>query len=197
MIKEGSPRCDWQVAELNGGHRATSNFPTDVRVCRPSECSDDRIREFERLVIEGGEVDDGGLRGRIHRAYWLTFVRNCGGFLTGAGALKQPGPNYKTSVFKKAGVPDEESEYHYELGWIVVEPNSQRQGLSRIIVRELLDQAGRHGVFATTREGNEPMARTNERFGMVRLGALFKGRDEKIQLWGKLGTTNQLHLSSE
>jgi len=71
-----------------------------------------------------------------------------------------------------------------EAGWIVVEKSFRGRKYSRILLGEL---AGDNHVYATTREANEPMLRTNEYCGMRQSGSPYSSEehDQKLILYTK------------
>ena len=53
----------------------------------PSDCTEQALADFEKLVIEGGSVNPQGLAQRIRNASRLLFLRASDGQLVGVGAL--------------------------------------------------------------------------------------------------------------
>jgi GNAT superfamily N-acetyltransferase len=123
----------------------------------PSDCTEQSLADFEKLVIEGGAVDPQGLTQRIHNAFRLLFLRTSEGQLVGVGALKHPRPGYRDRVFANAQATAASDQYRVELGWVVVAKTHQGQGLSTRIVGELLTFATNENVFATTRADERVM----------------------------------------
>lgn len=117
----------------------------------PSDCTADALADFEKLVVEGGAVNPQGLAQRIRNASRLLFLRASDGQLVGAGALKHPRPNYRTTVFAAARATVSAEEYPVELGWVVVAKAYQGRRLSTRMVGELLPFVKNENIFATTR----------------------------------------------
>lgn len=111
---------------------------------------------FERLALEGGEIQSLGLRARIERAYRLAFL-NFGEQTVAVGAIKQPGLNYRNRIFVKAALADISSEYGYELGWFYVSPTFRKNGFAAQIVGALVDTVENNGLYATSKEMNIDM----------------------------------------
>jgi GNAT superfamily N-acetyltransferase len=117
----------------------------------PSDCTAQALAEFEKLVLEGGAVDPQGLTERIRNASRLLFLWESDGQLVGVGALKYPGPGYRSRVFADARATTPSDGYRVELGWVVVAKSHQGHRLSTRIVGELLAFAKNENVFATAR----------------------------------------------
>ena len=132
---------------------------------RPSDCSEAELVAFEALVKKGGEVAVEGLTERIKRAERLVFLY-LETALAGVGALKRPADSYRTGVFQKSHSPETAGDFIFEAGWIVVDEPFRDRKYSRVLLDAILKLAGGQPVYATTREGNEPMRRTNVRFGL-------------------------------
>jgi GNAT superfamily N-acetyltransferase len=123
----------------------------------PSDCTTEALADIEKLVIEGGAVDPQGLTQRNRNAFRLLYLRTSDGQLVGVGALKHPGPGYRSRVFANAQATTASDEYRVELGWVVVAKTHQGRGLSTRIVGELLRFAKNENVFATTRADERVM----------------------------------------
>ncbi len=132
----------------------------------PRECTDREIAEFEKLVLDGGEVEPQNLRARVKRAETLAFVYSSSE-PAGVGALKRPNANYRKSVFERSHVDHSPTGFPLELGWVYVTPAHRRKGISAMLVQLLLGAVGNRNVFATSRTTNSSMQSTLERFGFV------------------------------
>ena len=117
----------------------------------PSDCTEQALADFEKLVVEGGAVNPEGLEQRIRNASRLLFMRAPDDQLIGAGALKHPRPDYRYKVFADAQATVSADEYPVELGWVVVAKSFQGRRLSTRIVNELLAFVKDDNIFATTR----------------------------------------------
>lgn len=132
-----------------------SKYPVHAKP--PSEFSDADKDEFVRLVREGGEVM-GGVRARLDQAASLLVIKR-NGTIKAVAALKQPIPNYRDRVFRKAGCSDLAKHFAFEIGWVFVTEDCRGEGLSGALVKSALDAAGAENVYATTRSDNIPMQR--------------------------------------
>jgi predicted GNAT family N-acyltransferase len=124
----------------------------------PSDCTEQALADFEKLVIEGGSVNPQGLAQRIRNASRLLFLRASDGQLVGVGALKHPRLEYRNKVFADAQATVPADEYPVELGWIVVDRSNQGRRLSTRMVGELLSFAKNQNIFATTRADERVMS---------------------------------------
>jgi len=143
----------------------------------PIECDKKELKDFEALVLKGGEVSADGLADRIRKAAWLMFLTLPNNSLIGVSALKRPDPQYRAGVFHKAQSKLPPTEFGLEVGWIFVLEQERGKKLSRILLEQLLPHAKEERVYATMRENNEPMIRTHERYGFQREGDSFPGRE--------------------
>ena len=152
---------------------------------RPGECSEAELVAFEGLVKKGGEVATEGLLGRIKGAEWLVFLNVGDGTLAGGGALKRPADSYKEKVFRQAKSPEKADDFIFEAGWIVVDDQFRGRKYSRCLLESILKLAGTQQVYATTRENNERMRRTNQRFGLKESGRPYSsnGGDYNVVLY--------------
>jgi len=122
----------------------------------PHQCTDSELKEFEALVINGGEVIAQGLPRRIKKAKKLVFAMENNRCI-GVGAIKQPSDNYKRTVFEKAGVPELANGFSLELGWIYVPVSARGIGVGRKIMEAIVNSIGSSSCFATTRKNNGAM----------------------------------------
>jgi predicted GNAT family N-acyltransferase len=136
-----------------------------VEIKKPSECSSDEIEVFEKLVAEAGEVQTEGLRTLVLRAERLVFLYSGDKELAGIAAIKRPNEGYKRKVFRQAKSQEIPNSYTYELGWVVVTEAFRGLRLSCILVEAALTVVAEAKIYATTRTDNEPMLRTNVRYG--------------------------------
>jgi predicted GNAT family N-acyltransferase len=124
----------------------------------PSDCTEQALTDFEKLVIEGGAVNPQDLAQRIRKAFRLLFLRAPDGELVGVGALKHPRVEYRNKVFADARATVSADEYPVELGWVVVAKSYQGRRLSTRVVGELLPFAKNENIFATTRADERVMS---------------------------------------
>ena len=158
------------------------NVMTNIVVKKPSKCSKSELDSFDALVRKGGEVTGEGLRDRIKKAKWLVFLFESDKTLAGVAALKEPTVSYKKKVFKKAGSQEDPDEYTFEAGWIYVEKQFQGRKYSRPLLEAVLKLAGEKQVYATTRENNERMQRTNLHYGLKQSGHSYASEEGNYNL---------------
>lgn len=155
---------------------------TNIVVKKPSECSERELDSFEAFVRKGGEVTSEGLRNRIKKARYLVFLFERDKTLAGVAALKEPNIRYKKKVFKKAGSQEDPNKFTLEAGWIYVEDQFRDRKYSRPLLEEVLNHVGDKQVYATTRENNEAMKRTNLRYGLEQSGHPFASEEGNYNL---------------
>lgn len=148
----------------------------------PLDCSKNELDEFEALVKKGAEVIVEGLRSRIMQAEWLVFLFEADKTLAGVAALKKPNISYKESVFAKAESTDDPNEFTYEAGWIYVEEQFRRRKYSHTLLETVLKLAGDKHLYATTREKNEAMRRTNIHYGLQKSGHPYESEEGDYKL---------------
>src|SRR5712692_5874316 len=134
---------------------------------RPSECSNRELKEFETLERKGDEVSARGLSNLIRRSEWLVFLYEGAETLVGIAALKNPRDAYKRKVFRKACSSENPADFVYEIGWLFVEKKSRGRKLSRRLLQTAVELAPNQKVYATTRENNVEMNKTNRRCGFM------------------------------
>lgn len=148
----------------------------------PSECSNFEIDTFTRLAIEGGQVSPIGLERRIRHAEKLVFIYQNDTCVSIAG-LKNPDYQYKTKVFKSAGVAEKIHDYKYEIGYIY----SQVSGNGNELMKAVLEAADEAKVFATTKDSNSAMQHLLPKYGFDKLGGSYlnDGNEYLIGLFGQ------------
>ncbi|RFC51105.1 MAG: Protein N-acetyltransferase, RimJ/RimL family [Verrucomicrobia bacterium] len=143
---------------------------------KPCDCTAQELTAFEAMVTEGGEVNPVGPPQRIRNAAFLMFLFDDDCSLIGVSALKHPNPEYREEAFTSASsvlLPD---DYDLELGWIFVAESHRGRGLSRELVEHLIAHVETARIYATTREANLPMRRTNERCGFRLEGSPYRSK---------------------
>jgi hypothetical protein len=161
---------------------ANGGFMTNIVAKKPNECAKSDLKDFENLVIKGDEVAAEGLRDRMVNAEWLIFLFEDDGILAGIAALKRPTTHYKQSVFSKAESKEDPKEFPFEAGWIYVKEQFRRRHYSRDLLWKTVELAGDKLLFATTRENNEPMRRTNNHCGFQQSGQPYKSEKGNYNL---------------
>ena len=155
---------------------------TNIEVKQPSECPENELDSFEDLVKKGEEVTFAGLHNRIKKARFLVFLYEQDKTLAGVAALKEPSINYKKKVFDKAGSKEDPDKFTFEAGWLYVEEQFRGRKYSRLLLEEVLKIAGDKQVYATTRENNVAMQRTNLRYGLSPSGHPYKSKEGNYNL---------------
>ena len=158
---------------------------------KPVDCTPAEISDFIALVIEGGEVASGGLRGRVQLAERLVFLLGPDGLL-GVAALKKPEHAYRTRITKSSGVAVPASDFPFELGWVVVAATAQGRGHSSRLSLAALVLASNNGVFATSHATNTRMHSTLAKLGFAPTGNMYPSRLRKhnIQLFLRVSSNN-------
>ena len=154
----------------------------------PSELSPEEVDEFQRAILEGGEVDPRGLRDRLMSARSLVLLREVGG-LAAIAALKSPMQAYRERVAESAGAEIAVAHYPFELGWVYVYPFARGRQHSLAVSREALKPSDGKGVFATSRADNVAMHATLRRLGFEPAGTSYISRrgGQKLQLFLRPG----------
>jgi predicted GNAT family N-acyltransferase len=164
----------------------------EIEVKSPTDWPRDVLGSFEGLVRAGGEVAGAGLPVRITEAKVLAchFVE---GQLAAIAALKNPKQSYRAKILARSGFDLDQERYPYELGWVFVVPQHRGARLSRPLVKACLASANNAGVFATTRQDNEPMQRTLKRYGFAQAGDVYKSErgDASLVLFLREGVQSE------
>ena len=152
----------------------------EVKVCAPDALSDSEWGRCVEIVAAGGAVAVN--EAKLRAATTLVLARK-GSKIVGVGTIKGVRKNYAAGI---AGA--EKSGYTFpsetpELGYVAVDPDHQRKGLSLSLVTELLrDSVG--GLFATT--DHEAMKKTLTTAGFERKGKGWQSqRNAELSLWIK------------
>ncbi len=157
----------------------------NIIIKKPSDCSESELDDFEALVKKGDEVTTEGLRNRIMQAEWLVFLFETNQTLAGVAALKNPNVGYKTRVFTKAKSQEDPNKFPFEAGWVYVEKQYRGRKHSHSLLEVVLKLAGDQCIYATTKEKNEFMHRTNIHCGLKQSGQPYPSEkgDYKIILY--------------
>lgn len=141
----------------------------------PSRFSKEDIDLFIELLEKGGEVDSSGLKGRVKKSKLLSLCWD-GETLTGVGALKIPQESYKEKVFEKIGFPEESENYLYEFGYLYIEKEYRKKGISKKILHSLLKTVNSKKIFVTIREENKIMGSFLSGYGFEKLGKSYNSQ---------------------
>ena len=148
----------------------------------PKKCSEAELNMFEKLVKDGGEVSLRGLRHRIVNALYLAWIEEKGDDMIGVAAIKKPSPDYRSSVFKKAGSSEVANQYEFELGWVFIIPTCRGYRLSMPLIQSLLTSFSIQPIFATTRDNNEAMKAILTKFGFQKSGESYMSTNGEHKL---------------
>lgn len=143
-----------------------------IEVKSPIECTSAELSVFQKLVIQGGEVNANGLMARIRNAEKLVFVNE--NECVAIGAIKNPEDSYKLGVFVKAGAEEKAKKHIYEVGWLYVIPAARNRGLSRKLMQVINEILGNSTCYATTRESNQSMHYLFPQYNFYQLGTPYK-----------------------
>src|SRR5215204_1124204 len=109
-----------------------------IVIKKPSECSEQELKSFVEMVVEGGQVARKGLEERVKKAKLLAF-----GFeretLAGIAAIKKASRFYISNIFGRADVSGDAGAFRYELGWCFILPEYRKRGLAGKLVEEILE----------------------------------------------------------
>lgn len=150
--------------------RDQTNVSDAVDAKQPVACTDEELRDFERLVREGFDGSDEGLPERIGQAAYLAYHHAADDTLVAIAGLKAPDRRSLEATFRKAASAARPDDYTLELGWVYVDPGFRGAHLATDLCRRLLARAAGAGVFARTRPHNAPMIHILGSLGFVRSG---------------------------
>ena len=128
---------------------------------------DDR-RQFEELVLSGGQVMANGLSARIASAHYLAFL-TLGGELVGINAVKNNRPHQRT-VEKASGVELLDDEFLGEIGWLHVAEGHRGKNLGGLLMSAILSCTTGHRLFSTVQSKNIGARLLHERHGFHKVG---------------------------
>ncbi|MFA0712659.1 GNAT family N-acetyltransferase [Vibrio splendidus] len=156
-----------------------------IEINPPSSFSKKELDEFEKIVVDAGEVQAAGFRelmGAAHRLV-LLYVDD---ELAATGAIKIPRDTYKNRVFRKASVPELTNQFPFEAGWIFVSERHRRKGFSTQILQAIASELEGQGCYATTRADNFGMHEIFKRTKFKQLGQDYKSTngDYNLGLFG-------------
>jgi predicted GNAT family N-acyltransferase len=156
-----------------------------IEVKSPNDCNSEELNNFERIVVEAGQVQAVGFRDLMLNAYRLIFIK-VNGKLVATGAIKVPRESYKKDIFEKAGVSELLNKYKYEIGWIFVSISQRRKGFSTEIVKALIEVISNHGCYATTKSNNIGMHTIFDKMCFEKLGNDYQSSngDYNLRLFG-------------
>jgi RimJ/RimL family protein N-acetyltransferase len=148
-------------------------------VKQPSECSEEELESFHRLVLKGDQVENSGLKERIRRNGALLAFHYENGVIIGVTGLKKPNKAHKEKIFGQAAVSEEADNYDLEIGWAFVEKEYRGKGVCPHLIQEIFDSSKSQNFFATAREDNTSVHRVLEKRGFKKIGRPYAGRDNR------------------
>lgn len=154
----------------------------EISVLAPSDCTEEELAIFFRLVEEGGQVNTKTLMNRIKSARLLAF-----GYvdkeLTCVSSIKIPDIGYKNRIFKSASIESESKLYSFELGYSMTKEKHRGNGYNFKLNSTLLSKLELSKVYATT--ANPGMIHLLKKLGFKSIGKSFKGKyNEELQIYG-------------
>ncbi|QLL11105.1 GNAT family N-acetyltransferase [Pseudomonas chlororaphis] len=152
-----------------------------IEVKSPGECSTAEICDFVDLVVQGGEVEAGGLSQRVMDAEQLAFLR-VDGQLVGVAAIKNPNDRYRARVARASGFTHAKDAFPYELGWVFVTPVARGKGYAHSLAEAAISLVSADGVLATSRLENIVMHRVLIKLGFVPSGSTYRSTHGEHQL---------------
>ena len=152
-----------------------------IIVKKPEELDQTHLEIFEKLVCNHSKIYLEGLRDRIESAALLSLVVKDENIVA-VRAIKRPNRAYVREIFMKGKLSYHYSQFRYETGWSVTLPEYRCQGLSGMLLKELL-QAINGNVYSTTRVGNIAPQKILTKNGFVRSGVEFAGCEEPLCVW--------------
>jgi ribosomal protein S18 acetylase RimI-like enzyme len=156
---------------------------------RPADCTDEEIRAFAQMVIEGGQVSPAGFERNVRRAKLLGFAYE-DGELAGVVGIKSSPWLYVREVFLKANKLDEAVDFRYEIGWGYTKPEFRKLHINRRLVELQLATIPESNVFAMTGVGNEAVISNLIKLGFEKCGDPYPNSTGSwlYQLWVKKGS---------
>lgn len=149
-------------------HAAAKQPAYRVQVSSPDLLPAKVLDEFQALVRRGGEVNPASLPALVQDAAAIGLVERDGRIVAVAG-LKRPNASYRAKVFTKAQVADP-GRFPFELGWVFVQEEHRRRGISSLLVSALLQRIKDVSVYATSAADNVAMHGTLIKAGFVAVG---------------------------
>jgi predicted GNAT family N-acyltransferase len=151
----------------------------ELVVKSPSETSAAVISRFVQMILTGGAIVDtsAAIETRIRKCVSLIYKQQ-NGIIVGIAALKVPVKSYRERIGQSTGYDISESQYPYEVGYVVIEESARGQGLSQQLVEAVISQASPAGLFATT--SSPAMHIVLPRVAFKKVGCNYKGADKNM-----------------
>jgi len=159
--------------DKNAKRAAASDYV--VTTCAPGELSDSEREACLAIIKAGGAVAVDSAK--LKHAKLLAVAR-LGSEIVGVGTVKRQRPDYAQRIGTRSGF--QFPQQTLELGYLAVEGQHRRKGLSHRLVAALL--AGKHGgLFSTTYD--KRMKKVLAAAGFVQRGHNWPGKSEPLSLW--------------
>jgi len=130
-----------------------------------------------KIIKDGGAVDHHSAARELRRAAVVAIARNRDE-IVGVGVIKRARPWYAARIAERSGVSFQTDMK--ELGYVAVDSEHRRRGLSSCIVSALLSTHDGQ-LFATTDDAH--MKRTLEKAGLLMKGKEWYGKRSQLSLW--------------
>lgn len=148
-----------------------------IKIFKPENCTEEQLKMFYDIVVEGNQVNPNGLLNRIKAADFLSFCE-LDNKTVGVASIKNPDKNYKKSTFVKANVGRLSDNYDYEIGYTVTKETYRRKGISEKLIKSLMDNSISKSFYATTK--NDGMRHLLEKIGFAKLGDNYTNDNNEV-----------------
>jgi predicted GNAT family N-acyltransferase len=142
-----------------------------------SDLTIDELSEITKLIIKGGEVNPETLPQQLAAAEMFAFVKN-NNVIVATATIKIPLDSYKTKVFTNSNSKLLNSEYLYELGYVMVDEEFRKEKLASKLCAKLFEKYSNSKLFATTRTGNYGMLSILSKNSFEKIGIEYQNRDK-------------------
>jgi predicted GNAT family N-acyltransferase len=144
---------------------------THIFIERPYNFTPAVKDEVIRLIVSGGQIKYNDAKLGIHRAELLAIYK-VGEQIIATASFKNPRNTYLETVFGSAGIPEQQLDFPFELGYIVVREGFEGQNICQKLLGELFPRISQHPMFATTRK--PAMAHILKNMGFEKCGEVYK-----------------------
>lgn len=165
-----------------GKHAENRTAEYEVTSHSPSDLADGDLGACIAIIQCGDAVDPESAGEELGRSEVIAIARK-GANIVGVGAIKRLRTGYALTIASSRKSGSSFDPNTLELGYVAVDAQHRKRGLSHRIVAELLSKhQGR--LFATT--SNEGMKKTLDDAGFVRKGREWRGqKHNQLSLWIK------------
>lgn len=155
----------------------------EYRIYPPSSFGQLTLTRLAELIASGNETNNKNINRNLHNAHAIAFAR-VDGYPVGVIVIKQPFATYKTKVFAAAGVPELDTEFNLELGYVMIDPRYRGQGVAQKLAG--LISSIPKPMYSTTRSNNTTMIHILQSMGFTQTGTSFRGESgAELTLWTK------------